>query len=1238
MKKITYLLTFVMFSLLATSMARATVTPSSDPDATHLDGIKEGDQFFIRRAFEDGSINKWMSLVMPYVPGQEILANIQCDGAKINDEGLFQAEFTGSKFQFSEDQYADGFYLKNVLTGKYICLTTGDDQASALGLTSDLSQAVIWGTQAVAEVYPDNEFAAGRFYLFTITSTGKLWYLNAGTRWTDSAGNATAFIGTWGTYDANTWYDFIPAEEAEEDLIEKHIKLYDQASKYGNADDDGRFVIQGGIGGYDDALVQEYREAMYDNTDDLLMKEFGGQEVDWKAICQRLEALIISLQTAKFRLPETGYYYIVSAYEPWTYTGEQRAVYADGNTVFWSTFADHETEPAYMWHFIRKDSLTYSLQSVSEGLLFTQLAKSGAATMTINEDIDVTLHLLGNAQFNIQVGGTNSDTYVHPMNHQNGAGTGSTITGWPGGINSESAWRIEPIDEELYAPYVETMQQKFEEAKREADKDRIVAELQDSLIARIREISNIAKPAFEYELPDDVVDVTPLSFADFQSNSAMLDGAPAEEQFGKSWGNDGQGFGALIDGDLNTYFHTNWQSPDNIKWSAYNADGTQAEGAYETKLHNLGMKLSQPASNVTFQVSARNSAYYNNPTKINVEVSHDGINWTTVVYGYDFFTPTTKASEPYLMGPFELGDTYEYVRFANHINDREGKRFFVFSELKVFVGARLTSTCQASTMDQAIVQNFLQAYSNANKYADIVTIDQLDDLRAAFDALEAAFEAFKGAFADPTELMAAIAKGEALVDGYQVGDDMVGLYDGTVQPDVLADELDASRQMLEAGFYKQDAVNQHAERINSLIDAISATLVRPNPDIWYQFVFPSQEEFNANPDWRRSEAEMNVGESEDMSLALYDRVAAITNGTDSTFYESIEELRESATLKLQPVHEWLIEDQKDVSLFRFIPVGDDRYVIQNKATGLFMNNMGHGSQAFLTSAPDAIGSFRVTYVGKGCCIIFNGDYRTAEETAETIHFTWNQNAVCGWTDTTIGTKSSLHVRAAEAVAGDVVLRRSAEAEQAFTSALVTNVTEIEGGLAYSVQGLYLDDLDEENPQMYVGLKLIEATDGNLLKPGQPAVIVPEDDVVTFHLGTDLSKHLLTENGLHGAESNLSAGTVEPGNAVLRFNSTDYENYFQVMGGVLQYTVPACQAWLGISSPDELPMIANQNSCDLWIPIRGDLKNTAIRNLAQPINMSGTVFDLSGRRVGTSTDLQKLGRGIYVINGHKVAIK
>ena len=425
----------------------------------------------------------------------------------------------------------------------------------------------------------------------------------------------------------------------------------------------------------------------------------------------------------------SGYYYIISA-NAWKYSDQTNAVYASDDHCRWGKLDENGT--VFVWQFTRLNNGNYRVRNLLTNTYVNTIAESEKCML--GAAAEVTLTELSGGQFNITVvpGGDGSHK-MHCKDHDNGNGRGGIIVGWDSGANGPSAWRLEAVDEEL-----------LEVLKDKATKERALTQQKAKLLSRLTEVSNATKWAFTYELPDDAVEVTPTSVADFNSNAAMLDGAPQSERHGASWGNDGKGYKALIDNRPDTYFHTVWNGSA-IEWTDYNADKTPAEGAYPTTLHNLSMKLRQPVSQVAFLLSSRQDNSYNNPTRIDVEASTDGTTWKPVFYGYDFYTPNTHAENPYLIGPFDLGGEYQYVRFANYANDRthDGSRFFCLSELKVYDGARPAADSEAAKMDQQVVADFLAAYSEAACYLDTSSIDDLDAMKAALSALNSAYSTFK---------------------------------------------------------------------------------------------------------------------------------------------------------------------------------------------------------------------------------------------------------------------------------------------------------------------------------------------------------------------------------------------------------------------------------------------------------------------------------------------------------------
>ncbi len=1240
MRKI-YLFVLLALSFVGAGMAWAALIPDRYPEESRLTELKEGDKFFIRSEFsagnggnywnETGTLCHWLSLRAPYEAGKEKLLNVQKEPYDVTDEGIFTIESAGKKITGANGVEFDAYYLKNVSCGLYIAEGTyRNDKSSFLKFTDNKEEAVAWGFRPVSDLVADNAYTEGKWYIFTVNAGNNIVYLNAGVL-TDPEQNVQApFYGEW--TDAPGWFDLVPPTEETIEVVDQVMLLIDKISPYGSIGSktvdevtSTYYFMYGGPGGYGDDIVAEFNSVM--NFDPNSDEFWEMSDEEFLALRDRMNTLLLHLYDAEMQMLEEGFYQIVSTYTPWA--TDFRAVYADGKILRWNVLEGNETNPTYIFHITPTEDGKYRIQSLSEGTFFTVCANNGVAQLTVDEEFGAQFISLGNSEFNLRIG-TDSGNDVHPKGHSDGAGTQGDITGYAGGKDSQSSWRLVPVSEEVYTPYLEEMERKLEEARKQDAIDKEVAAVQAELLAKIAEVNAATKSAFEYELPEDAIDVTPTSVFDIESNGAMLNNAPAEERHGYSWGGDGGGYGALIDNNLDTYFHTTYDKNRPVEWSSYNEDGTPTEWATRTTLHNLAVKLAQPASNIAFQVSPRKGSY-NNPTKIDIDASHDGKTWVPIFYGYNFFTPSTNAEVPYIMGPFELGEEYEYVRFCNYGNDRtnDGRRFFTFSELKVFVGARLKPTCQAATMDQAIVSNFLKAYSDANKYADLVAYEQIDEIKAAVNNLQAAYEAFVGIFADPTALKNAIADAENIIANFKVGDNMVGLYDGSETTEALSEAVAKANNLMESGSFTQNALDEAQNEIAEAYARLQATCIMPDPNKWYQFVFPSEAEYDANPSWARSEAEYNgTGEA-----ALYDRVAAVLNGNSTTTYEDITTLRPGQGM-MWSTPESLIAENPEVSYFRLIPVEGGKYIIQNKATGLYIPSLVQSVMPALGTTP---GYFDIDFMGGGCVILYGSDMWTGEynngskSAAPTLHFAWNNYKVTAWPDHTIGTKSSIHIREVAGVEGPALSYGDAVADGAYAITSFNDIQNIEGAIPYTVTGIFQDiyNSDDEEPILYAGLNVI----GEYPIPaGTPFILIASEPPYVLTLGTDFTTEVQTTPGLCGLFQSKPA---EAGMGVLKNETVDEEvvNFFQMFDGTTTSDIAPYTAYI---TPEGLPETV-YDEFDMLILIRGELNPTGIAKLPSNIDLSGDVYNLAGQRVGKASDLRSLKSGIYVVNGKKVLI-
>lgn len=318
--------------------------------------------------------------------------------------------------------------------------------------------------------------------------------------------------------------------------------------------------------------------------------------------------------------PADGYYRLTTAS---TTEIVGSALYDGGGAVCWKTL--DENDVAFIWR----------VEATSDG--YYRLTNP-LMEISVGDDGKVQLIRQDNGSYAIKR--PSADGWLHALSHGNVAvDTGGTTmfgtVGW--GFNT---WYFEKMDDD--DPLIQTALN----AKALGTKARTA----------IAENSTDLTPTVETESANN--------YADFFSNAGMT------VEHGISFGTDGGGFKALIDGSTSTFFHTSWNGQP--QWSDYQDDGTvvsknnavKADYAYETTNHNLGMRLTEASDNVYIQWTERAGQYSSTPTSINVEVSNDRENWTTVYANYNNFSVSTAGGANVMIGPFKFDAPYQYVRIS----------------------------------------------------------------------------------------------------------------------------------------------------------------------------------------------------------------------------------------------------------------------------------------------------------------------------------------------------------------------------------------------------------------------------------------------------------------------------------------------------------------------------------------------------------------------------------------------
>lgn len=345
--------------------------------------------------------------------------------------------------------------------------------------------------------------------------------------------------------------------------------------------------------------------------------------------------------------PANGYYRLTTAS---TTEIVGSALYVGGGAVNWKTL--DETDVAFIWKVEASEDgfyrLTNPLMDISVGDDGkVELLKQQSGAYAIKKPSGTGwLHALSHGQVSVDTGG-------------------ATTFGTPGwGFNT---WYFEKVDES--DPLVQTA-------------------------IKARELSTKARKA----ISENSTDLTPTkareeanNYIDFFSNAAMT------VEHGITFGPDGAGFKSLIDGDINTFFHSSWAGEP--AWSDYKDDSVntvdktkaaKADYAYATTFHNLGVRLMEPAENIYLQWTERPGQYSATPTSINIEVSNDRMNWTTVYKDYKEFSVSDAGGANVLIGPFKFDQPYQYVRLTANSCYRRNQginsptKYFNLSELRIY--------------------------------------------------------------------------------------------------------------------------------------------------------------------------------------------------------------------------------------------------------------------------------------------------------------------------------------------------------------------------------------------------------------------------------------------------------------------------------------------------------------------------------------------------------------------------
>lgn len=816
--------------------------------------------------------------------------------------------------------------------------------------------------------------------------------------------------------------------------------------------------------------------------------------------------------------------------------------------------------------------------------------------------------------------------YLHQLSHGRGTGEGDNLCVWNATYTmgapydsdkGTSEWFLEPVSNEEAQALIEA----YAPIKNH-----------DVLVMQYKDILSKAQAGMEVALEA-------YSQAYITKN----------EQFSSSVTEPNEGsLNNLLDTDPGTFWHSAWSS------------GSRPMGT-----HFIDVTFDEPIEGTVYAWIQRRGTNGNddNPILWNIYGSNDETSLESqadyesgvtedemraqVVAGWEIIedsvsTPWSSSAATVVTPEFNVTTPYKYMRFVcigttgPNGASYENRGYFHMGGFQIY---KTIGKPQIEAMGEVGTTMQAEIEKGVNIADEDITIEDLNSLTAAY-------EAFKALLKDPTEMRNTVAQYKNYPDMLVVGEEP-GTWDGDAEANALAEIITAANEYDKGGSYDQAKLDEYVAGIKTAAETFMKAAKGISTDKWYRFRFPTEETYTKY-NWSNG----NIIQNEGYNIGnLWGQYVAVANFLSTGDYEGDpdivvkenEEMREGDALYFTEMDDI---SNEDASLFRFIAIGDTAYIIQNKATGLYLNcKSTNNNDVSLSLNPT---TFQVTPSGYGS-ILFAG--KSLDGTNKTnLHAQRADHRFVTWESAEPSSNSGLWLETAADVADDVAASfyRSYIPGKIYASCNPTSVkTASEEVGLYTVAGTYTEG--EEN---FLALNKIAETKAGvpyIAIIGNPEDYVESDDDLseTFEfqqIGDGFVAKADSINGLVGTYDGLTA---DKGMVVFVDNTavtaedkvveeTDEEGNTQYVS-VSNRTVGRNSAYLKFGYAEADPA----GTYDLVIKIDGAPTVVGIQNALESVAKSGTVYDLSGRQVkknATLNDLKGLGRGIYILNGVKVMVK
>ena len=936
----------------------------------------------------------------------------------------------------------------------------------------------------------------------------------------------------------------------------------------------------------------------------------------------------------------------------------ENSVSSNGTAGQWMAYGPLAPEAKFLWKIeaVPGRPTEYRLLSVLNGKTFVGISQSSANGQLVYNDTatvcfdwrsdeeaikytDAEGNVVNDTvtSFNIRAAkhSEGAYNYLHCNGHGGGTGTQNWCVGWADG--GATRWYLAPIDEATVEQWVNGP---AAQVKKMVEKGDSIA---DAFPAQLK----IAK-----DLKEEVV----TDFNQFSSPYSTNDAQSIPSGKNVTY--------FLIDGNKNTYWHSRWEDGNVEMLKHYlQIDATEAlNGDFYIKMTRRAVANDHPTKFVVVGYDA-------NDTSLGLE---DGVQLA------ELEMPFGSNTETILSDTFAISGS-RYIRLyaaetRNSSNAESNRGYWHASELNLLNAnpekRYENSQYDARKAEADALSAAIAAWAEADYSSENAELYTDEAFLANYNALMAAAEAWAKVYVNPTALREAIAAAPA-ENLFVIGNNPGQWKEGVVTPAATVAKAVAYNA---SGAYTPAESEAHIAAIAKAEADVWAAANPVETTKWYRIKFPTEETFETY-EWAKGQMGGTIHEASgiETSPAVFGKVVAAGNSIQ--YYAEYEnengEAAEVLTYNVEQAEEVFEGDglfffdgedaefENGEDLFRFIQATDSTYMMQHKASGLFLRSVQSGSTApvILSDIPSY---FYTKAIGAGASLI---GQTTVLGTAVSgyMHVQTADSRLVAWNEPALGSKSTMMIEEAEDIteAPATAYTKPLWPGKVYTYTMPVDVTVGEGATAYGAQlnvteedtTIVLQTIAEQTVKAGTPFIMIADMEGEYVTTTAALAAIKEEMKAAAGVETLSNNQNIEANNMLDAKYALVA--MDHGMKV----DTLVSELLSLRGTLKQVTVDAGKAIVAKENGFAHTLV-NTNiaaygayiACDfdaeseevlagLEIKIEGEIES-GINEVLNKVAQSGNIYNAAGQIVakGNINTVNNLPAGIYVVNGVKVTKK